>query len=62
MAQQLERLLTPAGDRDLIAVDLEQIGAALPQRAFIVDNQEPDAGFYLRAKCREADYFRRREG
>src|SRR2546430_13619291 len=52
MAQQLERFLSPAGDADLIAVDLKQAGATLPQRAFIVDDQEPDRGLYLRSERR----------
>ena len=44
MAQELECLVSTTRDADVIAVELQQVGATFPQRAIVIDDQEPDFG------------------
>ena len=42
---RLERLLAPADQRHVVPVHLEDAGAALPERTFVIHHQHSDAGF-----------------
>ena len=42
---RLQRLLAPADQRHIVAIHLQHAGAALPQRALVVDDEHPNAGF-----------------
>src|SRR5882762_10496248 len=58
MPQQLQGLLSTTSDADAVAVDLQQVGATLPQRPVVIDDEEPDAGLDRGRERRQADDFR----
>src|SRR6266571_3198356 len=58
MAEQLQRFGTATGGGDLITVELQQIRAALAQRAIVVDDQEADPRFHLRIERGQSNHSR----